>query len=347
MRLGLIARTDDSGLGTQTLEAYRHLKPHKVLAIDYASFNGFKQHPEWYPGAQFVTSIPSPTEVKRFLDDLDVVFSCETPYSYHLLELARFLGIKTVIQPNYELFPYIKNKTYPKPDLWAFPSQWHLNDVPFPNKMFLPVPIATDRFEGMQDKPAKAINFLHIVGKPAANNRNGTDLLIDALPHIKSVINLTIKCQSKPHLTAFMHQANPPSNVKVIFDFNYQPEYWQNYKDQHVLIMPRRYGGLCLPVNEALGAGMPVIMPDCEPNNLWLPKGWLVPVKSTSSFEANNTVEMNDVDPVELAKKIDDFANNNNDLWKLSVSQAALLAADNSWEKLLPMYVDTFNSLLQ
>lgn len=343
----MIVRTDDSGLGTQTLEAFRHLKPHKVLAIDYASFNGFKQHPDWYPKAQFVTSIPSPVEVNKFLTDVDIVFSCETPYSYHLLELARFKGIKTVIQPNFEFFPYMTRPTYPKPDLWAFPSPWNMDRVPFDNKVLLPVPIATDRFIDFQDKPKKASNFLHIVGKPAANNRNGTDILLSALPHIKSVINLTIKCQDKNYLTALMHSVKSiPSQMKVAFDYNYQSNYWDNYKDQHVLVMPRRYGGLCLPVNEALGCHMPVIMPDIAPNNEWLPKDWLVPVTSKEQFQSVNMIEMYDADPKALAAVIDQMATDEK-FYTGAVTDATKLANNYSWNKLKQLYVEVFENLLK
>lgn len=38
------------------------------------------------------------------------------------------------------------------------------------------------------------------------------------------------------------------------------------------MILPRKYAGLCLPMNEALMSGLPVIMTDIEPNNVILPK---------------------------------------------------------------------------
>jgi len=34
-------------------------------------------------------------------------------------------------------------------------------------------------------------------------------------------------------------------------------------------VLPRRYGGLCLPVQEACAAGLAVLMPDLVPNGVW------------------------------------------------------------------------------
>jgi hypothetical protein len=92
MRIGLIARADKTGLGIQTYEFYRHMKPDKVLVVDLSSLLwsislicrctqvGQVWHDKRYPG----TEIFHDPVVDEFLKDLDVVFTCETPYSYYL-----------------------------------------------------------------------------------------------------------------------------------------------------------------------------------------------------------------------------------------------------------------------
>src|SRR5581483_7515404 len=53
------------------------------------------------------------------------------------------------------------------------------------------------------------------------------------------------------------------------------------YKKGSVLVLPRKYGGNCLPMNEALSAGMPVIMSNISPQADFLPDKWLVDAKES------------------------------------------------------------------
>ena len=100
MRLGLIARADNTGLGHQTWELYRHLNPHKTLVVDISHLKGNQLFPERYPDAKVVKGFPTVDDFAEFLDDLDVVFTCEIPYGYVLFELAEDMGVKTNLQCN-------------------------------------------------------------------------------------------------------------------------------------------------------------------------------------------------------------------------------------------------------
>ena len=57
MRLGIIARCDNTGLGNQTKELVNMLNPDKILLIDSAFFNNNKQHPEWYKGYDVIKTL--------------------------------------------------------------------------------------------------------------------------------------------------------------------------------------------------------------------------------------------------------------------------------------------------
>jgi glycosyltransferase involved in cell wall biosynthesis len=239
-----------------------------------------------------------------------------------------------VVQPNFEFFPWLRNPRWPQPDLFAFPSLWRYDEVPFENKTYLPVPIATERFTPSQ-KPASApTDFLHIIGKPAAHDRNGTHDLLTALRYVRSTIKLTIKCQ----FPDYVKDAEVPPNVNLHIDTAHTHHYWDNYRGYDVLVMPRRYGGLCLPVNEALGAGMPVIMPDIDPNNKWLPDAWLVPAFKAGEFMAKNMVDVYETDPEALAAKIDQFTDP--DFYRWHQMKAVDLAGELSWEALTPRYLE-------
>lgn len=346
LKLGLIARQDNSGLGIQTWEAYNHLHPSKTMVVDFTAYKDMKQYPERYQDALTVHGIPDFQQTREFLKDLDLVFTCETPYSYHFLETARQMGVKTIIQPNYEFSGWIKNPTLPRPDLFVIPSRWHYDEFPEP-KVYLPVPIATEHFK--PNTSESATRFLHIAGWPAANDRNGTRDLLEALKQVKSNIEMTIFCQKPDYLVNTVRGNQLPRNVRLIMQNIGPDNYWEIYDNQDVLVMPRRYGGLCLPVNEAFGAGLPVIMPDIEPNNKWLPKEWLYKADLDFTFQPGRLGSPIDVyksDPEQLAKMIDKFASSR-DFYTDSKTVASQIAEDHSWEKLLPLYQKTFSGILK
>src|ERR1700730_17885688 len=107
MRLGLIARADNTGLGVQCFEFAQHMHPDKVLVVDYELMSPYpynkKCHPERYPDSTIIQGNPTPDEYTEFLKDLDVVFTCETSYGTYLYTIARELGVRTILQPNYEM----------------------------------------------------------------------------------------------------------------------------------------------------------------------------------------------------------------------------------------------------
>lgn len=343
MRLGLIAYQNNRGLGTQTWEYYNHLKPYRTMVIDNETSRGFEQYPERYPDAwKTIGGLPSHEDCDQFVNELDVILMAENAPTYYLLDAARIRGVKTVTVPNFEFYGYIRNPSYPRPDLFMCPSMWHFDEVHDPKK-FVPVPIVPR----LTVKPTVAKSFLHIAGKRAAHDRNGTGDLFRAMKFIKSDIKITIKCQHTGFIEELMEQARItiPANVEVVIDISDTRNYWDNYIGYDAMIMPRRYGGLCLPVNEALGAGMPVIMPDISPNNTWLPKEWLVSATKQQDFLAHNEVEVFETHTGELARLIDRMATEP-DFYERAIEEAAILATQNSWEKLLPTYIDTLQSVI-
>ena len=70
MRLGIIARSDNTGLGNQTRELVNMLNPDKILLIDSTPFNKNIQHPDWYENYSCIKSsgFPSLQHIKLFGD---------------------------------------------------------------------------------------------------------------------------------------------------------------------------------------------------------------------------------------------------------------------------------------
>ena len=331
MRLGLIARADNRGLGQQTWAVQRNLQPAKTMVVDCPSMQPLQLHLDRFPGAHIVRGLPSEMDYAQFLDGLDVVYTAETGYG-DLWTVANRMGVKTVLHANYEFLD-----PRDQPSIWAAPSLWNFDRFPA-GATHVPVPIETDRFP-VTEKPLTASRFLHVVGRPAVYDRNGTLDLLQALQHVTAHITVTITCQHPTYVTGLIydHQIRTPDNVTLILDAADHDNYWTVYDNQHAMILPRRFGGLCLPANEAIGAGIPVIMPDIDPNNTWLPAEWLTPSMVSGDFRAKQHIFVHSTEPHILAAKIDQLATDN-DFYVRAVAKAHLLREQLSWESLTPRY---------
>jgi len=340
LRLGLIARADSRGLGVQTKAVYDNLQPHKTLVIDCPSAKPLPLRRDWYPDATWIHGLPTHSDFQRWLQGLDVVYTAETGYGTALWDEAERAGVKTVLAANYE---FLDKRD--RPTLWAMPSMWHYEDVPFANKAYLPVPIDTGSFpERRYATEQTAIRFLHVTGRPAIHDRNGLEDLLTALQWVTSEITVTLRCQMPGHVEGLIPRYDIPPNVKVVVESQDLQDNTELYAGQDVLVMPRRFGGLCLPVNEALGAGMPVIMPDLSPNNDWLPQEWLVPASWKSDFYAKQRVDVYQANPHDLAALMDRFATDQG-FYSESRCSARELAEQRSWAALRPLYIKTFEEL--
>lgn len=319
-RLGIVVRRDHSGLAYQTQAWEQMLQPHSVLEVEHGE------------------DIPGFAEYEKFLKDIDVMLTAETPYVYEAWNWARMAGVKTFCQPNWELFDGLVQPNMPHPDQYIMPSYWHLEDMQelFPNTIYLPPPTIGADFE-----KAREINlarkgkrrFVHIVGKPAIYDRNGWSLIMDALLETKADFELVVYAQQE--ITGIAD-----SRVKYhIFDIDDQTKL---YTDFDALIMPRRYGGLCLPMNEALLSGLPVIMTDISPNNRILPKKWLLPSYISAGFEGRSKIDVYSTQG--LAQKIDELCKLSDDAllnWK---HEALDIGKQNYSDDMLR---DKYTSLLQ
>ncbi len=142
--------------------------------------------------------------------------------------------------------------------------------------------------------------FLHIVGKPAHGDRNGTMLLMYAMQRSRADFELVVKSQ-KPIQPLI-------KDPRITWDSSAPEEQWRLYAGFDSLIMPRRYGGLCLPMNEGLTSGLPVIMPNTSPNDAILPEDWLVTGAFNGGFTSRVPIQYFNVNIAVLARKLDEWA---------------------------------------
>jgi hypothetical protein len=112
---------------------------------------------------------------------------------------------------------------------------------------------------------------------------------------------------SKPKVsdTLLFDPMPTPWFLKVSESTTKEPE--DLYSGYDAMVLPRRYAGLCLPMNEALLSGLPVFMPRISPNNVILPDKWTVEASKIDEFKAKAIIDVYDIDPKALAKTLDDY----------------------------------------
>jgi glycosyltransferase involved in cell wall biosynthesis len=203
------------------------------------------------------------------------------------------------------------NPEWALPDVLLSPSLWNIDIV---NKKFgsktklihLPPPTDTSLFDNIRQNNLSKTHkrILHIGGKKAAKDRNGTDTVIEMLKYSKAEYELVVTTQTPLDFnTKDKRLTLSQDNVKNREDL---------YNGFDAMVLPRRYAGLCLPMNEALISGMPVFMTDVSPNNQILPEKWLVESKKIGEFKTKSMVNIYEANPERLANMIDKYIEGEN-----------------------------------
>jgi glycosyltransferase involved in cell wall biosynthesis len=195
------------------------------------------------------------------------------------------------------------------PDVLLAPSLWNIDQI---EKMVdgrckiisLPPPTDSTLFENVrQNNMSKNHNrLLHVGGKFAAKDRNGTETVLQMLKYSKANYELVITTQKFPELNL--------KDSRITVNNNNPENREELYNGFDAMVLPRRYAGLCLPMNEALISGLPVFMTNISPNNLILPKEWLVKSENVNSFQAKSLIDVYEGSPEHLATIVDDYMNN-------------------------------------
>lgn len=332
MRLALIARAEDRGLGLQSRDFAQHLRPSKVLVVDTSAHarleDVYPLHPEWYPGARFAQviggRIQPPDVLDWLLTDIDVVFCAETAYDPGFYALAKARNVRTVCQVNWEFW----RAADAQPDLIVVPTQWNADRIP--GAMLLPHGVDRERFVYRHHTTAR--RFLHVAGHPAMGDRAGTSLVIKAAQHVDPDLSLTIRSQRPETIGPVPH------NVEVLGPVDDPAELYEGYD---VLVAPRRYGGQSLPVNEALSCGLPVIATERDPERSW-PGVVTVPIARSRLLRTHaQTITSESCDPLALADTINCLASSPDEVAALS-SAADERAQAISWQTMTPEYLRLF-----
>lgn len=344
-RVGIIVRANEKGLGTQTRNAWQNYPFDSTLLVLDGNRRAL-EHPEWYPGAHTARYDPilheftaeSRPAVEAFLDEIDVLFSVETPYDWSLgAERSGWKRTLRVIQGNPEFYTHETKPDRAQPDRWTWPTTWRTDKLP-PGPV-VPVPAPTDCWA----KPAsldEPMTIVHVAGHRANADRNGTDPFMDSLRYLAGP---PVRARVYGQDGQLPELPRLPANVEVEMKPNGVLDRWEMYDDAHILVMPRRYGGLCLPVQEALTAGLAVVMTDCPPN----PQTW--PIKPLSHGRGRlirtpgGNIPTHVVSARSIGQALMRYERHPGTLPK-QMEQSLQWAEDHSWEVLKPMYDELFQS---
>lgn len=323
MKLGLIARADNTGLGSLSYEFAYNLKPVKTLIVDAERGPIF---PERYENNRV---FKKPEDWDWLLEDIDVLLSFETFYDWLIIKKARKKNVKTVLLVMAELLP---ERLPLYPDLLLCPDKLALQLCKglATQAEYLPLPINTERLIWKQRKQAKT--FIHSASHGGIQGRKGTGLLLEAMKYVKAPVQMTIYSW-KPFVC---------TDERVEVEVKNFQNYWQIWRQGDVLVYPQGANGICLPIIEAMSSGLGVITTDFWPFNEYMYKPLLFKHKGLRKIRFNPTFfEVDDpiLDPELLAAKIDEVYGM--DLTKAS-DYGRIWVTNHSWQKLLPQYLSLF-----
>lgn len=306
-RVGAVVYATEQGLGRQAKSFFDNGLIQEILIQPHPEY---VNHTEWYPNAC--------KNYDELLSRVDEVWFLETPFDWKYIPRAREKGIRTVMFIMYECtrnpMPYICDVLVGG----SIMERLHFGD----SVKVINVPVPKEVTWKLRKK---ARVFVHNAGHGGIGGRNGTKELLEAMQYVTSPIKLIVRTQFDRYRCS-----DPRVEIRV-GDFPYETL----FSEGDVFIYPDKFGGSCLPIQEAHASGMAVMASDRLPLNVWLPPEMLIPIKGYKREKISTEFDSAIVDPKDIASMIDLFYNQNIEKFSLAGKE---WGEANSWEALKPKY---------
>lgn len=280
----VIGRDDRMGLGSMTADFCQGMQPDRLVLVDVGSRKGKITIPKESYGE--IVRVPRNSipdgYLTSILRDMQVVVGFETWYWPQLPTIARSMGGKTVLFPMWEWSSdrdcgnsdyllclsetdYRKYWCRPMPRVTRIKCDWPAcSEIHDPNRQL--------------NWPPK--NFVHIAGN-ASHNRDGTKEVLQAAKHLVGA-GATLRINAGFNYSNWcpeeMKKSSPYEGMRLELEAGF-PTRKDLFANCDCLVQPRRLGGHSLPINEAMGEGIPVLtldLPDWQNNPYRIP-AWKQP----------------------------------------------------------------------
>lgn len=328
-----MVRMDDRGLAHLTQEFARHMGPERVLAVDVMNprFPIRPLDPDVIGesevfDATFVDGYLG-GQVSEFLAGLTHVYTAETPYDPFFFERCRARGVATIchVMPEFDRFTGAEPKWRPSA-VWL-PTAWRAELVEHSTVVPVPAPVAP--------RPrlrSEAKVFGHVIGSGARPDRAGSLAVYDAIRRGPSDVEWILFAQDADR--GIPEQLHGCRNVRV--RLGSVADRFELFDDIDVLVAPRRWGGLSLPVLEACASGVPVVMLDVDPMGEFAAAR--VQSRYSGQFDApGGTIEMFEADRDALVATVIDYAKGGVDVMEWS-AHAGRMAGLYGWPRWAGQY---------
>jgi hypothetical protein len=334
MKVGCINYAHARGLGHLMRDFHAHGIITDVCVVKHPGIP--TRADEWYPGAPTVDLRRIDTRVLQdFVSKMDVMLYFETPFWWPIMPFARAKGIRSVLCPMMECTPV----SHEPPDLYVCPSLLDYNEY-FPDgkparSIFLPLPT-----EYPWRLRTRAEHFVHRGGYLGCRGREGTTLLIEAMRHVKSSLRLTVSVQENVDAA---HQRMAARDPRIEYRAETIP-YEELYGVGDVAVMPQKFNGVSLPLQEACAAGMLVMASDRFPANSWLPIEPLIPVAGYRKARiGGGYMEFDEaqIRPEDIAATLDGWYGRDITVFSL---KGKAWAEQHSWQALKPRWLEAIAS---
>jgi hypothetical protein len=334
VKLGMVVRDDSGGLGNLTWQAWRSLAPDVTVVVEQRPSRGIARPERFDRGTVHRVGNPVPGRFwSRVAREADVWWTAETWYCPDAETRLRAAGCRTAM--------YVMPEYFVASDadaLWN-PTPWLHDRLPA-RAVVMPCPMDPP---GDWEPRTGVRRLLHVTSS-AAHDRNGTVSLLAALPYLRAAeVEVLVHQPDTPGLVDPSRLA-VPSGVTVRTSNEPVDDLADLYRWADMLVLPRRYAGLCLPAQEAMGHGCLVAMPNVEPQMRWPIVALPATAESARRFRSFR-VPVCSVPPRQLARVLDGWISATAAPVTLASRTGRAWVEENAWSRWAPVWLDSLEGL--